>query len=179
MTRFKPPDVEETIGCNLIPMIDIMFLLLLFFMLGADMAQRELDELVLPQADMVQEEPKTRDATERTTVNVVHREPNGTETCPQFLAGKPCRQEEHWTAVVRGRSYDQDSLRAQLTEEARLDPEKGGGTTPGGVPLSARAVMVRADQLAPFGIVQRVIETCGKAGLYKLEIGAAKPEAAE
>ena len=39
-------------------MIDIMFLLLLFFMLGADMGQREKEELILPNADKIKDEEK-------------------------------------------------------------------------------------------------------------------------
>ena len=38
----KSKEAQHT-NPNLIPMIDIMFLLLLFFMLGADMGQRELE----------------------------------------------------------------------------------------------------------------------------------------
>ena len=53
MARKHGPSVKEDVTANLIPMIDIMFLLLLFFMLGADMSQRELAELVLPLADTV------------------------------------------------------------------------------------------------------------------------------
>ena len=56
MTRFRGPEVQEEIPCNLIPMIDIMFLLLLFFMLGADMGQRELEDVILPKALNVKEE---------------------------------------------------------------------------------------------------------------------------
>ena len=51
MGGFKVPETEESVGCNLIPMIDIMFLMLLFFMLGADMTQRELADVKLPKAD--------------------------------------------------------------------------------------------------------------------------------
>ena len=42
---------QNTISPNIIPMVDIVFLILLFFMLGADMGQRELEEVVLPQAE--------------------------------------------------------------------------------------------------------------------------------
>ena len=47
---FKTIKAEEDVSPNLIPMIDIMFLLLLFFMLNADMSQRELEELTPPIA---------------------------------------------------------------------------------------------------------------------------------
>ena len=44
------PSSESEISPNLVPMIDIMFLLLLFFMLSADMSQHDQEELKLPQA---------------------------------------------------------------------------------------------------------------------------------
>ena len=49
-------DVEETVACNLIPMIDIMFLLLLFFMLSADMTTRVAEDIKIPRADMIKED---------------------------------------------------------------------------------------------------------------------------
>ena len=52
MSRFKSVEAEEQVACNLIPMIDIMFLLLLFFMLSADMTQRDTEDLTLPVANM-------------------------------------------------------------------------------------------------------------------------------
>ena len=41
--------------------------------------------------------------------------------------------------------------------------------------LSERKVLIRADLNAPYGDVQKVIEYCGTAGMFKIEIAAAKP----
>jgi biopolymer transport protein ExbD len=35
--------------------------------------------------------------------------------------------------------------------------------------------MIRADADAPYAIIQSVIESCAAVGLYKVEVGAAKP----
>ena len=56
------PSVKEDVTCNLIPMVDIMFLLLLFFILGADMSQREQADLVLPEASEIKENEKVKSA---------------------------------------------------------------------------------------------------------------------
>src|SRR6267142_3074082 len=69
--RFKPV-LQEEITPNLIPMIDIMFLLLLFLMLGADMGQRQFEEVTLPIATSVKED-KESDKAGTTIVNVYHK----------------------------------------------------------------------------------------------------------
>src|ERR1051326_2119332 len=97
MGRFKVAKVEETITPNLIPMIDIMFLMLLFFMLGADMTQRELADVKLPKADQAKEIPPQKVAGETiTTINVLHRMSHGNVDCAAYKAGEICRDETHW-----------------------------------------------------------------------------------
>ena len=174
MARFKTPEVEEQIGCNLIPMIDIMFLLLLFFMLGADMSQRDLEDVVLPQADQVREDPNTRGEEGTTTVNVHHRHSSADFNCPVNEAGGVCREEDHWRVAIHSREYTPDMMRSKLEEEANSELEDQ--VDPGAQKrLSRRKVMVRADRMAPYGLVQKIIETCGTVGLYKVEVGAAQP----
>ncbi len=173
MAKFATPQVEENVGCNLIPMIDIMFLMLLFFMLSADMGQRDLEEVVLPAADMVKDDPNLREAQERTTVNVHHQAPPNT-VCAVTEALGVCRDDSHWFIAIRGKDYTMDTIGLQLQVEASLNLEPAPDAT-SGKQLSARKVMIRADQAAPYGYVQRVIEGCGLAGIYKIEVGAAKP----
>src|SRR5215470_4595814 len=98
MSKFQGPDVEESVACNLIPMIDIMFLLLLFFMLGADMSQRELEEVELPKADQVKEEAKVKDqnAARRVNVNIFHTHTSTGTGCPTHDNGGVCRDMTHW-----------------------------------------------------------------------------------
>src|SRR5262245_21870701 len=174
--RFEPPATEENVGCNLIPMIDIMFLLLLFFMLGADMTQRELAEVVLPKADNCKEDDANKPGSgERTTVNVFHRVPDNTFTCATFQSGGICREPEHWLMVIRGEPYTRETLKTRLRAEAAREPPEGPPPGPNLPPISGRKVMIRADHLTPFGTVQRVIEACAGAGIYKIEVGAARP----
>jgi len=176
--RFKGPDAEENVACNLIPMIDIMFLLLLFFMLGADMSARELEDVVLPKADQVAEESKIKQEGEgdRTTVNIFHNHTTpGVAECPAFTSGGVCRDLSHWMIAIRANYYTLDTIVKALDDEAQLEIEEVGKD---GKAISKREVMIRADENAPYGYIQRVIEACAKAGIYRIAVGAARPEPA-
>ena len=169
--------LQEDVSPNLIPMIDIMFLLLLFFMLGADMGQRELAEVVLPDADKAKEEKKEIPPEGRVTVNVYHRPVTSLYPCPDYDAkGRVCRNHDHWLIGIKGKEYTTATLKKPLDDFANQKRE-ATPPAPGMKPLSQSFVMVRADNKAPFGFVQRVIEACAAAGLYKIEVGAAKPPA--
>ncbi len=156
--------VEEDVSCNLIPMIDIMFLLLLFFMLGADMGQRELEEVRLPVASSVKEEKGKQK--EKLTVNVYHVYDNVVK-CKAYADGEICIDDTHWIIGIRGKDYNKETIKAMLMQEADLDrPEKNGP--------SERRVCIRADQAALYGFVQRVMNTCAEVKIYKVEIAAAQ-----
>jgi biopolymer transport protein ExbD len=155
MSRFKSMDVEENVACNLIPMIDIMFLMLLFFMLSADLSQRQIEDVTLPIAEQAKEDPKEKDY-ETTTVNIVG-------------------ELDDWHIRISGRTFtDWGELKAFLAELAQASPEPGG--QPGAFSTS-RAIMLRADAKAPYREVQRLIQLCSSVGFYKIEVGAAKPTA--
>jgi biopolymer transport protein ExbD len=179
--RFKGPAAEESVACNLIPMIDIMFLLLLFFMLGADMSQRELEEVELPQADQVKQEDKNKVGNERiVNVNVYHTHTNAGYTCPVHAGHGICRDLSHWAIAIQSNVYTLETIKMELKELAELDLEDPGAKTndPKAPPLSKVEIMIRADKNAPYAYIQRIIESCGAVGLYKIAVGAAQPEGA-
>ncbi|MBL8861841.1 MAG: biopolymer transporter ExbD [Planctomycetes bacterium] len=170
MGKHQMPKLKEDISPNLVPMIDIMFLLMLFFMLGADMAVRESADLILPKASKIKEDPRAEE-TPTTTVNI-HRDD---ETEMPFLpvAGAG-REGEKWLVSVRGLDYTPDTLKTRLQADAdeNLEPDIDPAA---GRRLSARTLLIRADQGAPYGFIQRVIEVAGGVGLYKVEVAGAQP----
>jgi biopolymer transport protein ExbD len=174
MSRRKVPGVQEDVQCNLIPMIDIMFLLLLFFMLSADMGQREFADVILPQADQVKEDPKDKGGDKFTTLNIFHRPESGDFSCPLYAHGAICRDASHWLISLRGADYTHDTVKDQLKIEAdsNLEPEVDKEA---GKQLSAQSVIIRADRGAPYGDVQGLIQLCGEVGLYKIQVAAAAP----
>ena len=175
MAHKKAPTIEESISPNLIPMIDIMFLLLLFFMLGADMSQRELaGELILPEAAKVPEDDNKKvTGEEQTTINIHHETEDGS-ACPINANGGICREEGHWQWSIRGKGFNKTTIKEQLAIEAQMNME----TEPDPIAkkvLSARNVLIRADSAAPYGDIQAVITECGGVGIYKVEVAAARP----
>ena len=175
MRKRTKAECGEPPMCNLIAMVDIMFLLLLFFMLGADMGRRELAELVLPKADQVKPDDKKENTTDvYTTINVHHKYPEGGFRCAVNEEGGVGRESDHWLYAIRGREYTAADIKPRLDEEAaeametEIDPAAGQL-------LSRRKVLIRADLAAPFGDVNKLIELCGSAKLYKIEVAAAQP----
>jgi biopolymer transport protein ExbD len=170
----KKLEIQEEVSPNLIPMIDIMFLLLLFFMLGADMGQRDLEDVVLPEANSVKEDKDAEGKVDdRLTINIFH--PSDKESsCPNFGGEKLCRDEKHWKIGIHGRDYSSlSSLEALLREKADLKRESSNGSAAADG-LSELKVMVRADEGAPYGYIQDVMTLCAKAKIYKIECGAAQ-----
>src|SRR5690242_5693248 len=113
--------VQEEVSPNLIPMIDIMFLLLLFFMLGADMGHRELEEVMLPQAQSIKEDKEVKgQQKDRLTVNIYHRYSNEVQ-CAAYAASRTCREAGHWRIGIRGGDFtDPGKLAELLKREADL-----------------------------------------------------------
>lgn len=172
--------VQEEVSPNLIPMIDIMFLLLLFFMLGADMGQRELEEVLLPKALSVREEKETvGQKNDKVVVNVYH---DYDVRCEDYANGRTCRAQKHWRIGIRGRDFtDLKKLEQYLKQEADAGRSAPAAGLSKGAPLptSERPVTIRGDAAAPYGQVQEVVNTCAKVGIYKIECGAARPPEAE
>ncbi len=162
----KRMQIEENVSPNLVPMIDIMFLLLLFFMLTADMGQRELEDVKLPVADSVHDDGKdTKDS--RLTINVHHAT---RDVCAAYLGGHPCHVEGHWRLRIKGDDYDTlPALLRCIRREAAAAP--GADSKSGRI--SERLVMIRSDKNAPSGLAQLAMRACAQAGIYRIEVGAA------
>ena len=81
-----------------------------------------------------------------------------------------CRVETHWrisaTQYFIFRHYSDMERLATLVRRV-YGPEP-----------SDSSIFLRADASAPFGLVQRVIEACRKAGIEKIEFGVAAPQPA-
>jgi biopolymer transport protein ExbD len=82
--RRKPPGDAKI---NMTPMIDVVFLLIIFFMLVTEMSKMEVEAITLPYALSAKEEPKdkqtrvTVNLTEKGKIRQMHRE----RTAEEFL----------------------------------------------------------------------------------------------
>jgi biopolymer transport protein ExbD len=160
----KLPGIQETLSPNLIPMIDIMFLLLLFFMLGADMGHRELEDVMLPKSTQAAEDKPN----DRLTINAHHR---SDAVCAAYGRRETCRDAAHWKIAIKGKDCtDPAKLAAELQKETAASRKIDAN----GRSLSDRKVMIRADAAAPYALAQRAMNVCAEQGIYRIEVGAAK-----
>ncbi len=167
------PKLKEDISPNVVPMIDIMFLLLLFFMLGADMSQRESIEISIPKASAVPEPPREEDKTKRWIVCNIHHAPEG-GFCAINDNGGVCREEAHWKWSIMGVDYPREEMKKQL-QIVGQDYLEDVADEKAGKRLSNYFLLIRADQNAPYGHIQKVFEYAGGAGIYKTSVAANKP----
>lgn len=168
------------------PMIDIVFQLVIFLMLVADFTQTELARVILPLADQAvpDEDPEKK----RLIVNVVHEPPRDVECRElQYKEGKlikPCQIGDHWKIKLGNIEAEENiklgirevnliELERKLIAEGNIDrkpPPRGSR-----LGVSDRPVMIRADAGAPFSMIRKVMEACGRAKIWKMEFGATNP----
>jgi biopolymer transport protein ExbD len=136
------------------PMIDVVFNLIIFFMIVIDMTQKELEELTLPTALMSVEDR----GGERVIVNVVKAADHAESGAVRIR--------------VRGRDYDLAGLEDLLFAAAERHREDVPGTRP----PSAVSVLIRCDRDVRWRVVQRVFEACARdpVRIYKVQLATAK-----
>ncbi len=154
-------DPGTEMAMDMTPMIDVVFLLIIFFMIITDLSQKELEELKLPVAVMAQED-KPNPEDKRPILNI---------------------RQDGAVVVMRDVIYDPESddytnLERYLSQKAQampmvMDPELGKE-------LPDSPMLIRADENTPFRMIQKIMLLCGKKGIqiWKVELAAAQPEEA-
>jgi hypothetical protein len=99
-----------------------------------------------------------------TVARLVHRAPSG---CRPFSALLPCADESHWQVEVDDRPVSWAEVAVRLGALA----SSGRAATP--------ALVVRANELAPYAVVQRLIDLCSHAGAHRIQISTAKAPVAK
>ena len=155
-------DPETDMEMNMTPMIDVVFLLIIFFMVITDLTQQELEDLALPVAEEA-EEDKPDPEVVRPILNI------------DYNGEIKYKRELFYSPEVDG--TDRSRLEGLLADKARRMPKKFDETV--GAPLPDNPVLIRADQVTAFKHLQKIMELCSKEGIqiWKLEIAAAQPEA--
>ena len=147
---------NDEIVMDMTPMIDIVFQLIIFFMLLMDMSQKDLETLVLPKAlSAVEDKPNPLDP--RPVINIT--------ADGQIL-------------VKRDDGYKK--LKEYLLMRARAMPK--APVEPGSKIIAPdKPILVRADQSTPFKHIQKVMEICGiqDIKIWKIELAAGQEKPAE
>src|SRR5262245_33417863 len=148
MGRLKMIEAEESVACNLIPMIDIMFLLLLFFMLSADMVTKELENVTLPKEmeQAKQDDDKNKKDYDTEFIAIVHDKDNNDHTDCAAYNTTGCKDENHWLVKLAGATLndlpnrtDWTPVKARLREIATIPGEMEPPDPTSGATYSKRA----------------------------------------
>lgn len=135
---------------DLTPMIDCVFLLIIFFMCVTEMARVEFEQLTLPKAiKSVDDKDVPKD---RQVINVTYSIVNNQEVVSQV--------------IIRKVTYNEQE---QLIAFLKTKAEKAGRDDHG---VSRLSVKIRADGRVAYQQVQRVMVACMKAGISRISFGA-------
>lgn len=141
---------ELTSTFDLTPMIDCVFLLIIFFMCVTEMAKTEFEQLTLPKANKSiddKEVPK-----DRQVINVTYSIVNNNEVMSNI--------------IIRKVLYNKPE---ELVAFLKTKAEKAGRDEKG---VSRISVKIRADGRVAYQQVQRVMVSCMKAGISRISFGA-------
>ncbi len=138
---------------DMTPMIDVVFLMIIFFMIVSDMSQQDLADITLPMAEQAVD-----DKTEKGRM-IVNIYPNG-----EIEIKKQKYPTLDDQAAI-------SALRSYLASEVSKGEKDAQG-------LSERALLIRADKTTKFKEVQKVMRICGENGIqvYKVQLAAAQNE---
>ncbi len=154
-------DPETDMEMDMTPMIDVVFLLIIFFMIITDLTQQDLEDLQLPKATAADQD-KPDPNVKRPIYNILC---NGTIIVQRIKLFDP---EED-----RGKADPYKEVKRNLSVIAQnmpKSPEDGMPDDP---------LMIRSDESALFKHVQKVMESCSEKGIqiWKIQLGATIPEA--
>lgn len=145
--------IPEETDCelNMTPMIDVVFLLLIFFMLVSEISKADMAQLSLAYASKADEKPDLTDTNRMITINVKKRTEGG-----RGLGN----------VLIQGRMYNEDDeLREYIHREAvfaEFETDKTGG--------SNLRIRIRADRDTTTKSVQRILDACTRNKVYKIEV---------
>jgi biopolymer transport protein ExbD len=154
----------EDVTMDMTPMIDVVFQLIIFFVLITDMSQKELEDLVLPLAlNAVEDKPNPEDR--RAIVNVRQ---DGTIVVKREVIYDPEKD-------------DYAPLEKFLSQKASVMRQEEIPDGPPGKKFPSDPVLIRADENTPFKMIQKIMELCGKQGIqiWKIELAASMPNPEE
>lgn len=162
--RLSKHQAQVEMKLNMTPMIDVTFLLIIFFMLITDLSQQDLEELELPVA--VQASRDEPDPTKvRPVVNVLA---SGAVIVKQVPLYDPALDD---TGELERYLAEQAAFMIEQDDWEYLDPAQKSGPRVPDNPL-----LIRADKNTPFHRIQQIMALCGQENIriWRVELAAAE-----
>ncbi len=137
---------------DLTPMIDMVFQLIIFFMVVSDFAAVDRENVIPPKAIMANDDEQlNKDA--KVMISVL---PDG-------------------KIRILGKEYDKDALEKYIGVRAENAGWMPNPDDPG-KQVSKLQVIIRADRNVDYEHVQKIFEACSKNGVFRISISALKEE---
>ena len=149
-------DPETDMDMDMTPMIDVVFLLIIFFMVITDMTQQDLEHLQLPVAvNAIPDKPKQDEF--RPIVNI-------TIDGGMYVKRRQYYDPENPDEYKRIKEWLSD-----VADRMKKEP---------GTDIPDEPLLIRADQNTVFREVQKLMEQCGYKGIqiWKVQFAAAEAD---
>jgi len=162
--------ISEDLTMDMTPMIDCVFLLMIFFVLVIDLSQQELEDLILPKAEYAQPDEEPPD--NRPVLNVTQ---DGTMIYKRTTYYDPKTDGDNFSRI-------HDLLlrwKREVATKDKITTEKvGGGMT---MTVINDPVLVRADKWTEWHYVAKFMEQCTdkQAAFWMLELAMSEQDKEE
>jgi biopolymer transport protein ExbD len=160
--------VQQNVDMDMTPMIDCVFLLMIFFVLVIDLSQKNLEDLILPRA--VFQEPDDQPPDNRPIINVLQ---NGSVIYNQEVVYDPQKHGKNYAPI---KQLLIDIRRAGLFNKTlTLKPEKIGSRE---VMLIDDPILVRADKWTEWHYIGEIMKQCSQPEIafWKVELAMSEQD---
>lgn len=160
--------VKQNVEMDMTPMIDCVFLLMIFFVLVIDLSQKNLEDLILPRAEY--QEPDDQPPENRPIINVLQ---SGAVVYEQNVVYDPAVHGKNY-APIKQLLLD---IRRQglLTGRLKLKEEKVGSKM---VPLIDDPILIRADKWTEWHYIGEIMKQCSQPEIafWKVELAMSEQD---
>jgi biopolymer transport protein ExbD len=153
-------DPETDMEMDMTPMIDVVFLLIIFFMIITDLTQKDLEDLELPMVENASED-KPDPTEKRPIINI------------KFSGEIIVTRETYYDPEVDDQKSDPYVRLKEWLSLAASNMKRADD----GSDLPDDNLLIRADMSTPFKHIQKVLEFCGQEGIkiWKIQLAASVP----
>lgn len=166
--------VQQNVDMDMTPMIDCVFLLMIFFVLVIDLSQKNLEDLILPRA--VFQEPDDSPPDNRPIINVLQ---NGSVVYNQQVFYDPDKHGRDFRQPATAKPI-KDLLLAIRTaglneKKLKLVEEDIGGKK---VQLIDDPILIRADKWTEWNYVGEIMKQCSQPEIafWKVELAMSEQD---
>jgi biopolymer transport protein ExbD len=162
-------EAQQDMPMDMTPMIDCVFLLMIFFVLVIDISQQNLEDLILPKAKY--QEPDEKPPANRPIINILQ---NGSVFYNSAIWYDHDKDQLDYKGIANLLQF----FRASPDLKLKVVPTPIGGKT---VDLVDDPVLIRADKWTEWNYVGEVMKKCSdpKAGFWKLELAMSEVDKEE